>query len=329
VRPRNPASVQAGRRGWCFDLFCDGCSALADNEHLKTPENPHFLNICRILVDKRIKEDEGCSKPVVKGKIIVPNLSKLVSRRRLPSDDWDKTIIAFESPYKLRELLTPDMVQESEGIKQEQQFKIRIASSETRRNSASMLIQKMYLGRGYHSPALAEDPFRITVLISLEDRIVGTTTLGLDSPDGLLADTSYKGELDTLRNQGRHICELTKLAIDDKNADSKHMVAVLFHMCKIYGSDIHGATDFVIEINPRHATFYERMLGFRLLGPERVCPRVNAPAVLLCLPVEYANQQIIQYGGKQKDARGVKSLYPYCFSKDDEIGIAKRLQRGE
>ncbi len=256
-------------------------------------------------------------------------LHTLVSRRRLPSDEWDRTIIAFESPYKLRDLLTPEMVQESSAIKQEQQFKIRLASTETRRNSASMLIQKMYLERGYHFPTLGDDPYRITVLISLEDRIVGTTTLGLDSPNGLLADTSYKTELDFLREQGRTICELTKLAIDDKNADSKHLVAVLFHMCKIYGSDIHGASEFVIEINPRHANFYQRMLGFRLLGPERICPRVNAPAVLLRLPVEYAERQIVQYGGQQKDAIGVKSLYPYCFSKDDEIGIARRLQRGE
>jgi hypothetical protein len=256
-------------------------------------------------------------------------LAKLIPRRRLPSDEWDKTIIAFESPYKLRDLLDPGMVRESEGIKQEQQFKIRLASTETRHNSASMLIQKMYLKRGYSFPALAKDPFRITVLISLEDRIVGTTTLGLDSPNGLLADTSYKSELDILREQGRSVCELTKLAIDDKNADSKHLVAVLFHMCKIYGSDIHGASEFVIEINPRHATFYQRMLGFRLLGPERICPRVNAPAVLLRLPVEYANQQIVRYGAKQKEASGVKSLYPYCFSKNDEIGITERLQRGE
>jgi hypothetical protein len=257
------------------------------------------------------------------------NVTKLTPRKNPSADEWERTIVAFESPYKLRELLNPDSGPVSENVKQEQQFKIRLATSDTRISSASMLIQKMYLGRGYQVPGLEKDPFRITVLISLEDRIVGTTTLGLDSPNGLLADTSYKSELDTLRNQGRHICELTKLAIDDKNADSKHMVAVLFHMCKIYGSDIHGATDFVIEINPRHASFYERMLGFHLLGTERVCPRVNAPAVLLRLPVEYADQQIIQYGGKQKDAKGEKSLYPYCFSKGDEIGIAKRLQRGE
>lgn len=257
------------------------------------------------------------------------NVTKLPIRNRPSADEWEKTIVAFESPYKLKELLNPDVRPESGGIKQEQQFKIRLATSESRRDSASMLIQKMYLSRGYYSPALANDPFRITVLISLEDRIVGTTTLGLDSMNGLLADTSYKTELDALRKQGRHVCELTKLAIDDKNADSKHMVAVLFHMCKIYGSSIHGATDFVIEINPRHAAFYQRMLGFQLIGPERVCPRVNAPAVLLRLPVEYAEQQIIQYGGKLRDVSGVRSLYPYCFSKNDEIGIAKRLRRGE
>ena len=245
------------------------------------------------------------------------------------ADRWAETIFNFESPYRLREMLPPNDGSAHEGFKQEQRFKIRIASSESRRRSASMVIKKMYLSRGYGSPTLEDNPYRITVLVSQDERVVGTTTLGLDSSQGLLADQSYKDELDKLRSQGRRVCEMTKLAIDDENVDSKHIVAVLFHLCKIYGHNIHQASDFVIEINPRHALFYRRMLGFEPFGPERVCPRVNAPSVLLRLPVEYADEQITRYGGQLRSAKGVKSLYPYCFTKDDEIGITGRLQRGE
>jgi hypothetical protein len=36
-------------------------------------------------------------------------------------------------------------------------------------------------------------------------------------------------------------------------------------------------------VNPRHAGFYEKILGFAVVGAERICPRVNAPALLMRL----------------------------------------------
>jgi hypothetical protein len=252
-------------------------------------------------------------------------------RSRSKSDEWDKTIIAFESPYRLKDLCIPQFDEPSPSTEavQQQKFKIRLASSDSRRQSASMLIEKRYASRGYQTRALEDDPQRITVLVFMEEKIVGTTTLGLDGPAGLMADSIYKEEIDALRAEGRSVCELTKLAIDDKYVDSKHIVAVLFHLCKIYGQNIHQATDFIIEINPRHASFYKKLLGFEDFGSEKLCPRVNAPAVLLRLPLQYAEEQIARFGGMQKSAIGVRSLYPYCFSKEDEIGIAGRLIRGE
>ncbi len=253
------------------------------------------------------------------------------ARRRTP-DEWEKTIIEFVSPYRLKDLCIPQFDEAekpaSETV-QQQKFKIRLASSDSRRSSASMMIEKRYSSRGYQSNALVQDPRRITVLVSMDEKIVGTTTLGLDGPSGLMADGVYKAEIDSLRMQGCSVCELTKLAIDDEYVDSKHIVAVLFHLCKIYGSNIHHATDFVIEINPKHAAFYRKLLGFEVFGSEKICPRVNAPALLLRLPLAYAEARIAQYGGMQKAATGERSLYPYCFSKKDEVGITDRLIRGE
>ena len=42
-----------------------------------------------------------------------------------------------------------------------------------------------------------------------------------------------------------------------------------------------AASDAVIEVNPRHARYYQRTLGFRQIGELRQCQRVEAPAVLL------------------------------------------------
>ncbi|MBK7424074.1 MAG: long-chain N-acyl amino acid synthase, partial [Propionivibrio sp.] len=41
------------------------------------------------------------------------------------------------------------------------------------------------------------------------------------------------------------------------------------------------ASDAVIEVNPRHSRYYQRLLGFRQIGRRRQCRRLDAPVVLM------------------------------------------------
>lgn len=249
--------------------------------------------------------------------------------RREP-DEWDKTIIAFQSPYQLKDLCidqSSDPAEEENRVSL-QEFKVRLAITDDRRKSASLLIQKMYNWRGYDAKAISHDPNKITLVAYLEDKVVGTLTLGLDSPQGMVVDQLYKTEADQLRAMGRKPCDITRLAVD-QNIKSKSVLAALFHLSFIYGHTIHGASDFLIEVNPRHVLFYQRMLGFKQYGEEKTCPRVNAPAVLLKLDLGYADEQILRYGGMGAAATGVKTIYPYFFTRQDELGITQRLLKGE
>lgn len=253
-------------------------------------------------------------------------LSKSFSRKRPPADDWDKTIISFPSPYRLKDLCI-DQSREFEGSDDKtsrQEFKLRLATSADRQKLASVLIQKMYTWRGYDTGEIVQDPYRLTLVAYTGDKVAGTITLGLDSPSGLAMDKLYKAEVEPLRQQGRRIVELTRLAVDE-TLGSKEVLAALFHIAFIYAFHIHMYTDFVIEVNPRHVGFYKRMLGFEQIGEERMCPRVSAPAVLLKLDFDYINREITRVGGQRQQANE-KSLYPYGFSKADELGIVRRLQ---
>ncbi|MHB1186273.1 N-acyl amino acid synthase FeeM domain-containing protein [Thiobacillus sp.] len=260
----------------------------------------------------------------------IPKLPIGIKSRRRDPDEWDKTIVAFQSPYRLRDLCIDQGAdpanEETRGGRQE--FKVRLATTEDRRKAASLLIEKMYSWRGYEANPLGQDPNKITLVAYQEDKVVGTLTLGLDSPRGMVVDQLYKSEADQLRGQGRKICDVTKLAVD-QDIKSKSVLGALFHLSVIYGRNIHHATDFLIEVNPRHALFYQRMIGFVPFGEEKLCSRVNAPAVLLKLDLAYADEQVKEYGGLGAEARGVKSIYPYWFSKEDELGITQRLLRGE
>ena len=211
---------------------------------------------------------------------------------------------------------------------QNHEFRIRLANTQERRESASILINKMYSWRGYGNSSLIEDePNRITLIASDNDKeVIGTISVGLDSPSlGLFADDMYHEELEELRGQGRKLCEYNRLAMDPR-IKNKRVLASLFHIAFLYPWGIFGCTDGVLEVNPRHVRFYERLLGFKQIGPERVCPRVNAPSILLRSDFAYASDQIKKLGGLMHLAEGEKSLYPYFFNTADADGILGRLK---
>ena len=204
-------------------------------------------------------------------------------------------------------------------------FKIRLANSEGRRSAASYLIHKMYSWRGYSASGPQPAPNRVTLMASDAEKALATISVGFDSDEGLVVEDLYADKVKELRARGGRLCEFTKLAVD-RNEQSKEVLAMMFHIAYMYARRIHGCTDLVIEVNPRHVRFYERMLGFREFGPARLCPRVGAPAVLLWLDLEYAQEQIAIYGGQRETAGQVRSLYPFFFSADEEAGIVGRLR---
>jgi hypothetical protein len=205
-------------------------------------------------------------------------------------------------------------------------FGIRVADTDEGRSSASMLINKMYAWRGYAGTHRIEDnPNRITLTASLKSgAVLGTVTLSMDSPIGILADGTFKDQIDTFRAKGAKVCEITKLAFDPA-VRSKVALASLFHILYIYARHLHGCTDAFIEVNPRHRRFYEYMLNFKRLGEVRENPRVNAPAYLLWIDIGEMTELIKQHGGTSDNPALERSLYPYFFSQREEKGISDRL----
>jgi hypothetical protein len=206
-------------------------------------------------------------------------------------------------------------------------YGIRLTDTAEGRSSASLLINKMYAWRGYAGThQLVDDPNRITLTATDKGEVVGTLTIGMDAEVGLAADQVFKEELDDMREHGARLCEFTKLAFDP-SVKSKASLANLFHLAVIYARDIHQRTDIVIEVNPRHRRFYEQMLGFRQQGQLKNSPRVNAPAYLLRVGLDFVTEQIRQHGGTFTERSTGRSFYPYFFSPREEQGIINRLLR--
>jgi hypothetical protein len=208
-------------------------------------------------------------------------------------------------------------------------YGIRLTDTSDGRNSASMLINRMYAWRGYsgdHQPS--NDPNRITLTATDKGDVVGTLSIGIDSEVGLMADEVFGAELDAHRANGARLCEFTKFAFDP-SVRSKTALANVFHLAVIYARDMHGCTDIIIEVNPRHRRFYERMLGFRKEGELKINTRVDAPAYLLRVNLKYVTEQISIFGGTfaADGETEERSFYPYFFSPREERGIINRLLR--
>ena len=223
-------------------------------------------------------------------------------------------IVPLEAPSDPRR----DYVIERNG------YTVRVAHTPTQRARADMLVDRMYSWRGYHTEAVtagSQDSNRITFEASSEPQLFGTLTLGLDAGERLLADTLYEDEIGPFRRAGRKVCELSKLAVDPRHS-SKEMLASLIQLAHIHARIVHKATDAFIEVNPRHAVFYKRMLGFRQIGEVRTCPRVEAPAVLLHLEIAYMDEQIHKHSGSCDSTE--RSLYPY-FLRNRDVQDSTRL----
>lgn len=196
------------------------------------------------------------------------------------------------------------------------EYKVEVARSPHQRMQATRLIERMYSWRGYRTAAMAAPlptATRATFVASAGPEVRGTLTLALDTETGLLADGLYADEIDRFRVNGRKVCELSKLAVSPEHS-SKELLASLIQLAHVYARVINDASDAFIEVNPRHAAFYQRMLGFRRIGDVRNCDRVGAPAVLLHLDLAYMDDQIRRHRDSLR-SQG-RSLYPYFLSWD-------------
>lgn len=186
------------------------------------------------------------------------------------------------------------------------------------------LLARMYASRGYQIQAtVSHDCDLSSLVVQIDGQAQGTLSVHMD--DGHLgAEEQYPEYIQEMRERGARICEIGKLAMDP-GVRSKQVLGAIFHIGCIMAFRARRATDLIVEVNPRHAPFYQRMLHFDQLGPERICQRVGAPAVLLHVGAEKARRLIDQYGGRPRLSKEERSFYPYFFHPDEEDSLLRRL----
>lgn len=150
--------------------------------------------------------------------------------------------------------------------------------------AANALLVNRYLPKGYFVERLAENFMsdEAPVLIAknrLDGAALATLTLRMDGRRGLAAEQLYPAEVARLRDEGCRLCEAVRFA-SKPSFRSLDLLQKLFDSAFALGRRL-DRTDVLIEVTPRHAAFYKRILGFRALGDPRHNPRVNTTGTLM------------------------------------------------
>jgi len=169
----------------------------------------------------------------------------------------------------------------------ESRVRAKVALCREQVDAAEDLVRRRYAWRGYSLGCESRSSTAplVTLLAQSGEHLLGTLTVRPGGSLGLFAEHSYRAEIDALRQAGRRVGELIRLAMEE-GADWKPALEALVRSAYVVTRFMHALTDVVIEVNPRHARFYERIFGFIVAAPERFCSRVGAPSVLMRLDLE-------------------------------------------
>jgi hypothetical protein len=168
------------------------------------------------------------------------------------------------------------------------EIRVKIASEQWEFEQAYGLLAANYRARGYEAPS--DKPYRFTpfhalpgtaTLVALaDDRVVATLTLVPDTKIlGLPMESIYGAEVAQLRAAGLRPAEAISLA--DTDLTIREFVQVFKALIKL-AMQYHagrGGDSWIITVNPRHSSFYQKVLGFVPMGSKRCYPTVqNHPA---------------------------------------------------
>ena len=224
----------------------------------------------------------------------VPTLPPPQTVKRLPFHHLTPPPETHGPPLKPLALSVP-----VPGIEREVQ--VKIASKCREWEDAFRLLAANYQARGYEAPG--DYLFRFTPYHALPDtttfvaktqgRVVATLSLVPDNRLlGLPMETIYGAEITELRQQGRRLTEVTSLA--DEGLSQREFIPVFLTLVRLLMqyTVAQGAATWLIAINPRHRSFYRKVLGFEPFGPWRAYPTVQnqpAEAYILDVPRMQAN----------------------------------------
>jgi hypothetical protein len=168
----------------------------------------------------------------------------------------------------------------------------KVANSRAEREAAFRLVYDAYVRRKLMEPnafgmRVTQHHLLTTTTVYIAvhaGQVISTATLICDDTLGLPLETLYPTEISQRRSRDRYLAEVSCLASLDGYFDQQKMIDLFLRLLSllIQSARANGVDQLVVAVHPRHARFYQRLMGCRQFGDLKPyeCVRGN-PAVAL------------------------------------------------
>lgn len=216
-------------------------------------------------------------------------------------------------------------------------FVIKIANKLEEREEVFKLAYNCYLDKGFIKPNPKKwyiqnydiDSETVSLMVKdINNKIAGSLTLVFSECSKLPAERIYYDELNELKKKGEKLVEVSRLVIANEYRNSKEVLLLLINYLLIYSYHIKEYTSIIIEVNPRHKVYYKNLLQFTEIGNEKACPTVqNFPAILLHLPLEVYQKEVVKFHNGINKLNSSRSLYSHFLKPEQEKLVAHYLEK--
>jgi len=175
---------------------------------------------------------------------------------------------------------------------------IQLASRREELFAAFSLVYRAYLKTGLVRPnpfQMRVTPYHLlpstdVIVAKATDRneVVCTLSLVGDGKLGLPIESAFADEVAERRRRGVQLAEVTSLAEqrDENEGGSSPLLKAMGFMAQ--RAKRRGIDELLITVHPHHVKFYQRFIGFELVGEERPYESVlDKPAVALSLDLNH------------------------------------------
>lgn len=213
---------------------------------------------------------------------------------------------------------------------------VKIANTLAEKEAVYRLCYQVYLEKNYIQKNTNEwlinaydfcDSTVVLIVLDEHKNLAGTLTIVLEESQQMAVDKLYHNELFDLRVAGKKLVEISRLVINPSFRNHKEIVTLLFNHMAIYTFHVKHYDNLVIEVVPRHADYYIKLLCFEVIGSEKPCAVVQgAPVVLLNLPLQRYQNEIKRCHNTVNKEKKERTLYQQFIRPNDEKLVAYYLE---
>jgi hypothetical protein len=168
----------------------------------------------------------------------------------------------------------------------------------------------------------------IFIVKNQNNEIIASATLVFNDSSTLPTEKIFSQEIKKLKLSGTKITEVSRLVINPNYRNSKEILILLFNYMFIYGYHVKKFDSTIIQVNPRHKDYYKKLLHFEEVSGEKLSPTVlNAPAILLSLPLKSYHAEVIRNNNFKDDNYKIRNLYSHFLNLEQEKLVSHYLEK--